>query len=80
MTGLHLRTGWPVSRVRLGIEVVVLGTGWLLGGTVGVGTVLFALLIGPAVAQGLALAGHVGRPAGVPPQVTQDDEFPELDA
>jgi uncharacterized membrane protein YczE len=80
MTGLHVRTGWPVARVRLGIEVVVLGTGWLLGGTVGVGTVLFALLIGPAVAQGLALAGRVGRPAGVPPRVTQDDEFPELDA
>ncbi|HEX6888274.1 MAG TPA: hypothetical protein VF143_09220 [Candidatus Nanopelagicales bacterium] len=79
MTGLHQRTGWPVSRVRLGIELVVLTTGWLLGGTVGLGTVLFALLIGPAVAQGLALAGRVGSPAAGP-QVTVDDEFPELDA
>lgn len=77
MTGLHLRTGWPVARVRLGIELVVLAAGWLLGGTVGVGTALFALLIGPAVAQGLALAGAVGGSgaAGV-----ADEEFPELDA
>ncbi len=46
-TGLHARTGWPVRVVRTGIEVVVLATGWLLGGTVGLGTVLFALAIGP---------------------------------
>jgi len=78
MTGLHLRTGWPVARVRLGIELVVLGLGWLLGGTVGVGTALFAVLIGPAVAQGLAIAGRIGGvpgAAGLP-----DAEFPELDA
>lgn len=80
MTGLHLRTGFPVGRVRMAIEVVVLGVGWLLGGTVGLGTVLFALLIGPAVAQGLAIAGAVGRVPGVPPSVVSDDEFPELDA
>jgi hypothetical protein len=60
MTGLHLRTGWPVARVRLGIEVAVLALGWLLGGTVGLGTALFAVLIGPAVAQGLAVAGVAG--------------------
>ena len=65
MTGLHVRTGWPVGRVRLGIEVVVLAVGWLLGGTVAeLGTVLFAVLIGPAVAQGLAIAGAVGGVRG----------------
>ncbi len=80
MTGLHLRTGLPVGRVRTGIELVVLGAGWLLGGTVGLGTVLFALLIGPAVAQGLAIAGVLGAIPGVPPTVVSDAEFPELDA
>jgi uncharacterized membrane protein YczE len=47
MTGLHARTGWSVRVVRTGIEVGVLATGWLLGGTVGVGTVLYAVAIGP---------------------------------
>lgn len=79
MTGLHVRTGWPVGRVRLGIEVTVLSVGWLLGGTVGVGTVLFALLIGPAVALGLAAAGSLGGVPGTP-AATADDDFPELDA
>lgn len=47
MTGLHQRTGASIRTVRTGIEVAVLSTGWLLGGTVGVGTVLYALAIGP---------------------------------
>lgn len=47
MTGLHQRTGVSIRAVRTGIEVTVLSTGWLLGGTVGVGTVLYALAIGP---------------------------------
>src|ERR1044072_4487574 len=47
MTGLVARTGVSVRVIRTGIEVVVLGTGWLLGGTVGVGTVVYALTIGP---------------------------------
>jgi uncharacterized membrane protein YczE len=48
MTGLG-RRGWPIGRVRTGIEVSVLVGGWALGGTVGVGTVLFSLGIGPLV-------------------------------
>lgn len=48
MTALA-RRGWPIGAVRTGIEVTVLGLGWLLGGTVGVGTVLFALGIGPLI-------------------------------
>jgi len=47
MTGLVARTGVSVRVIRTGIEVAVLGTGWLLGGTVGVGTVVYALAIGP---------------------------------
>ncbi|HWD01899.1 MAG TPA: hypothetical protein VG674_05490 [Amycolatopsis sp.] len=47
MTGLNARTGWSVRVVRTGIEVTVLAVGWALGGTFGVGTVLYALAIGP---------------------------------
>ncbi len=47
MTGLAARTGWSLRLVRTGIEVTVLAVGWLLGGTVGIGTVLYALAIGP---------------------------------
>lgn len=49
MTGLARRTGWSVRVSRTGIEVVVLGAGWLLGGCIGVGTVVYALAIGPLV-------------------------------
>lgn len=49
MTGIVRRTGWPVKWVRTAIEVSVVCVGWLLGGSVGVGTVLYALSIGPLV-------------------------------
>jgi hypothetical protein len=49
MTGLVRRTGRSVRLVRTSIEVTVLAAGWLLGGTVGVGTVVYALGIGPLV-------------------------------
>lgn len=49
MTGLVARTEWSVRLVRTSIEVTVLAVGWLLGGTVGVGTVVYALGIGPLV-------------------------------
>lgn len=49
MTGLAARTGWSLRLIRTGIEVSVLLAGWLLGGTVGLGTVLYAVSIGPLV-------------------------------
>ena len=49
MTGLVRRTGASVRLVRTSIEVVVVGTGFLLGGTLGVATVVYALAIGPLV-------------------------------
>lgn len=55
MTGLARSTGWPIRRVRTGIELTVLAAGWLLGGTVGVGTVLYAFAIGPLVQAFLPL-------------------------
>lgn len=77
MTGIHVRTGWPISAVRLGIEAFVLVIGWLIGGTVGIGTVMFALLIGPSVGYGLRLAGRIGGVAG---GAVIEDEHPELEA
>jgi len=59
MTGIHYRTGIRVGRVRLGIELVVLVIGWLLGGTVGIGTALFALLIGHSVAIFLGIVARL---------------------
>ncbi|MEH0109811.1 hypothetical protein V6N00_08825 [Tersicoccus sp. MR15.9] len=48
-TGLVRRTGLPVWVVRGGLEITVLIVGWLLGGTVGIGTVVFAAVVGPLV-------------------------------
>jgi uncharacterized membrane protein YczE len=49
MTGLHRRTGVSIRVVRTALEVIVVVAGWLLGGVVGVGTVLYAVGIGPLV-------------------------------
>jgi uncharacterized membrane protein YczE len=59
MTGLHYRTGVRVGRVRLGIEMVALTIGALLGGTLGLGTALFALLIGQSVAISLGVVARL---------------------
>lgn len=67
MTGLHHRTGVAVTIIRFSIEVTVLAAGWALGGTVGVGTVAFALLIGPSVGYGLGFAAWVGHGSGETP-------------
>ena len=53
MTGLQKVTNLPIAWVRSGIELSVIAIGWTLGGTVGVGTVLFALGIGPSVAASM---------------------------
>jgi uncharacterized membrane protein YczE len=61
MIGVSQRTGWPVRRVRTLIELTVLLLGWLMGATIGVGTLLFALGIGPAVQWGLRVCGVIPR-------------------
>ena len=53
MTGLQRITNYPIAWVRSGIEVTAIATGWSLGGSVGIGTVLFALGIGPSVAASM---------------------------
>ena len=61
MTGLQRVTQYPIAWVRVCIEISVVGVGWLLGGTVGIGTLLFAFGIGPAVALGLYLVAKVNK-------------------
>jgi len=61
MTALHYATGFSVARVRAGIEGVVLALGWVLGGRVGPGTLVFALGIGGSVALWLNVVGHLTR-------------------
>jgi uncharacterized membrane protein YczE len=61
MTGLQRLSNLPIAWVRMSIEVSVVVLGWLLGGTVGVGTVLYALGIGWSVATGLAVVAYCSR-------------------
>lgn len=63
MTGLHARTGLPIWVARTGIEVTVLTVGFVLGGQLGLGTLAFALLIGPMVNVTLPLLRIPERPA-----------------
>ena len=59
MVGLQKKTNIPIATVRAFLEITVVAVGWYLGGTVGVGTLLFAFGIGPAVALGLFLTGKL---------------------
>ncbi|MEE1817567.1 hypothetical protein PUR59_21410 [Streptomyces sp. SP18ES09] len=79
MTGLHRLTGRSVRLVRTAIEVVVVATGFLLGGSVGVGTVLYALAIGP-LAQFFLRVFEVPehRTAGAAPAPEPDSGGPAL--
>jgi uncharacterized membrane protein YczE len=72
MTGLVRRTGRSVGVVKTSIEVGVVGVGWLLGGTVGVATVAFALAVGPLV--------HVFLPRFTVPVTTEPETTPAADA
>lgn len=71
MTGLNSRFGWPIWASRFGVEASVLVAGWLLGGTVGLGTVLFAVLIGPAVHVTLPWFDRRPRTARTPRRMRQ---------
>jgi len=59
MIGLQKKTNFPISAVRATLEITVMSIGWYLGGTVGVGTLLFAFGIGPAVALSLFIVGKI---------------------
>ena len=64
MTALAARYGWSISRTRTGIELSVLALGWLMGGKLGLGTVLFAVAVGPSVQWGMRLFGLLPRGTG----------------
>ena len=59
MTGLQKKTNFPIAAVRAFLEITVVSIGWYLGGIVGVGTLLFAFGVGPAVALGLYLVKKI---------------------
>ena len=57
MIGIQRKTNFPIAAVRAFLEITVVSIGWYLGGTVGIGTLLFAFGVGPAVALGLFAVG-----------------------
>lgn len=59
MTGLQRRTGWPVAWIRSSLEFFAMATGWLMGGHVGIGTLIFVLVVGYEVAMFFSLWRHV---------------------
>ena len=59
MVGLQKKTNLPIATVRAFLEITVMSIGWYLGGTVGIGTLLFAFGIGPSVALSLFLVGKL---------------------
>ena len=59
MVGLQKKTNMPIATVRASIEITVMSVGWYLGGTVGIGTLIFAFGIGPCVAFGLYLVNKI---------------------
>ena len=59
MTGIQRKTNFPIAAVRAFLEITVVSIGWYLGGTVGIGTLLFAFGVGPAVALGLFVVGRI---------------------
>ncbi|MGH6616800.1 YczE/YyaS/YitT family protein [Sphingomonas sp.] len=61
MTGIASRTGWPIKIVRTAIELGVLAAGWMMGGTVGLGTVLYAITIGWVVHYAIPFFTLVGK-------------------
>ena len=59
MTGIQRKTNFPIAAVRAFLEITVVSIGWYLGGTAGIGTILFAFGVGPAVALGLFIVGRI---------------------
>ena len=59
MTGIQEKTNLPIALIRAFLEITVVAIGWYLGGTVGMGTLLFAFGVGPAVALGLYIVNKI---------------------
>ena len=80
MTGLHHRFGWSIRRARTALELTVLAAGFLMGGTVGPGTVVFALAIGPIVQWSLGVFDPSGVVASRRALAVTSTHVPMLDA
>ena len=63
MTSIHNKTGIRIARVRLSIEITILVIGALLGGSVGIGTAMFALFIGNSIATNLNIVSKFSSPS-----------------
>lgn len=61
MTGCQKATGLPIAWVRVFLEIVVITIGWILGGTVGIATVIFAIGVGPAVSMGIYFIASISK-------------------
>jgi uncharacterized membrane protein YczE len=73
--GLSRRIGRSIRATRIGLEIIVLSAGWLLGGPIGLGTVLFALSMGPLMQASLRAFGYLQ-----PPQSQEEpDTAPDAD-
>jgi uncharacterized membrane protein YczE len=61
MTGCQRATNLPIAWVRVFLEITVISVGWMLGGTIGLATVIFAFGVGPAVSLGLYFIASISR-------------------
>tara|TARA_A100000164_G_C21843775_1_gene741426 strand:+ start:654 stop:1307 length:654 start_codon:yes stop_codon:yes gene_type:complete len=61
MTGCQKVTGLPIALVRAILEILVISIGWMLGGTIGIGTVIFAFGVGPSVSVGLYTISSISK-------------------
>jgi uncharacterized membrane protein YczE len=66
MVGLQKISNYPISQVRTAIEISVVVIGWLMGGVVGLGTIIFALGVGPSVTLGFYLVNKFSTPLKKP--------------
>ena len=62
MVGLQKISNRPISQVRTALEIIVVTIGWLMGGVVGLGTLLFAIGVGPCVSLGFVLVTKISKP------------------
>lgn len=81
MIALSERSGWPLRRVRTFVELAVLAAGWMMGGRIGFGTILFAVTVGPAMQWGMQIGGVLPRtaPPRSPSPFAGPSEPPDVD-
>jgi uncharacterized membrane protein YczE len=61
MTGIQELTSQPIALIRVILEITVIGLGWSLGGTIGIGTIIFTLGVGPSLSVGLYCISTISK-------------------